>query len=229
MASGALSPLAVLPDGWTIAGQSHGRALTVKRPDATSDTSGNVLNGVFVVHSSAGALSGRSRAQACQPLTRSPWARHGGDFARRDAVGGDAATAMTEDGTAPPQHWSAEVLAAVAQARGAYTDDRDGWDLFDVGTSGAPVTVRAATDTPLATEDPIAVAAHGHDDMYDARDTLVYIRDLARCRWSAHMRSWRRLARAACEVDPHVELPPIVGGVRVAERHCWPCRTTRRR
>ena len=48
--SGALTPLDLLPAGWEIVDQSGGRTY-IRRPGGKSKISGNVLDGIFVLHS----------------------------------------------------------------------------------------------------------------------------------------------------------------------------------
>lgn len=123
VAGGALSPLAVLPEGWSIAGHAHGGRVYVVRPDADSDTSGNVLDGVVCIHSTAVEWApqptGDKSAEpmsAAECLARS---RHGGDFKAAMAWVEKIAAGLADDGIAPPPPWAeaTDVLADVSQQR----------------------------------------------------------------------------------------------------------------
>ena len=107
VADGTLSALEVLPDGWEVVGHD-GRREMIRRPGATSPTSGNVLDGVFVIHSTA-----VDWADAGEPMSAAAvlaHARHGGNWhaamrAVEDAAAGDPS---------PYSSWPAPVLQGVA-------------------------------------------------------------------------------------------------------------------
>lgn len=67
VADGSLDVLAVLPDGWTVVTPHQGRRINIGRPGGKSAVSGNVLDGVYVIHSSAVTW-----AEPGEPMTASP-------------------------------------------------------------------------------------------------------------------------------------------------------------
>lgn len=112
VAQHALSPLAVLPVGWEIAGCSSWDERTyVVRPGADSETSGNVLGAVVVIWSSAveWAVPGKGYS-AAETLAR---ARFDGDYAAAMQWVEARAVALCRDGEAPPPLWPVEVLEEV--------------------------------------------------------------------------------------------------------------------
>lgn len=129
---GALSPLAVLPDGWTITGHDPAGRTYVLRPGATSETSGNVLNGVVAIHSTAVDWAPTPpEDKSALPISGADClalSRFGGDFHAAMSWVEMKAASMVIDGEAPPEHWPAAVLE----------------DVHDLNTLGA--TVAAETD-----------------------------------------------------------------------------------
>lgn len=113
--SGALSPLTVLPSGWAVAGHDKDGRTFIVRPGANSETSGNVRNGVVVIHSTAvdWAEPGRPISGA-ETLAR---ARFSGDYAAAMRWVERSSAAVVMDGDEPPAGWPTEVLEAVHEAR----------------------------------------------------------------------------------------------------------------
>ena len=131
VAQGALSPLAVLPEGWDITGTDHEGRIYVRRPGAKSDTSGNLLGSSMVIHSSAVEWAEPGEAMTpAETLSRSMFE---GDFRRAMNHVEDMAYALVDDGEPPEnEHWAeaADVLEAVR----AGLPDRMG----SYGTIGEP-------------------------------------------------------------------------------------------
>ena len=113
--SGALSPLAVLAEGWKVVGHDLQGRQYVRRPHGESETSGNVLDGVVVIHSTAvdWAEPGRPMSGA-ETLARS---RFGGDFAAAMRWVEATAQGSVDHGVTSPAHWPVGVLEAVHETR----------------------------------------------------------------------------------------------------------------
>lgn len=128
IATGALSPLAVLPDGWEIVGTRPDGAVEFLRDGATSDTTGNVKNGVFVIHSTSvewAEYTSDDTGQDIRPkglpgnvvLAK---ARYDGDYAKAmQAVEQAAADAagVGLDNSSPFATWPLDVLADIHHHR----------------------------------------------------------------------------------------------------------------
>lgn len=124
---GALSPLAVLPDGWTIVGHDAEGRIYVLRPGSKSNTSGNVKDGVVTIHSTSVDWAptppeGKSAApmSSADCLARS---RHGGDYHAAMCHVEAMAAALCEQGTVPDGPWAEEtnVLVEVHRQRQSKT------------------------------------------------------------------------------------------------------------
>lgn len=120
---GALSPLAVLPDGWSIVGRDAQGRIYVLRPGSKSDTSGNVKDGVVTIHSTSVDWAptppeDKSAApmSSAECLARS---RHGGDYRAAMCEVEAMAAALCEQGTVPAGPWgeATDVLEAIHERR----------------------------------------------------------------------------------------------------------------
>lgn len=110
----ALSPLAVLPTGWKIAGFDQQRRIYVRRPGASSEQSGNVLDGVVTVFSSAVEwVDSGTAISGAECLARS---RHEGDFAAAMRWVEEAARLWKTGHGTVPEHWNEQVFQAVLDA-----------------------------------------------------------------------------------------------------------------
>ena len=114
---GALSPLAVLPDGWTVVGHDNDGRTYVLRPGAESETSGNVKAGVVAIHSTAVDWAPPPAVdKTAKPISGAEClarARFEGDFHAAMTWVEKSAASMVLDGEAPPEHWPAAVLEEV--------------------------------------------------------------------------------------------------------------------
>lgn len=127
---GALSPLAVLPDGWEVTGHDAEGRIYVLRPGSKSDTSGNVKDGVVTIHSTSVDWAptppeGKSAApmSSAECFARS---RHAGDYrAAMFHVEAMAAT-LVDQGAFPDGPWgeATDVLVEVHRQRQSRTKSR---------------------------------------------------------------------------------------------------------
>ncbi|MCB0914361.1 MAG: bifunctional DNA primase/polymerase [Actinobacteria bacterium] len=107
---GWLEPTHYLPDGWEYVGDEGGRQL-IRRPGAESEQSGNVKDGIVVIHSTS--------VEWAEPGETMPVAltmakgRHDGDFGAAMRAVEDAAAGKTS----PYSDWPTEVLDAVRQVK----------------------------------------------------------------------------------------------------------------
>lgn len=156
---GALSPLAVLPDGWTITGHDPAGRTYVLRPGATSETSGNVKDGVVAIHSTAVDWAPTpAEDKSAKPISGAEClalSRFGGDFHAAMRWVETKAAYMVMDGEAPPEHWPAAVLADVHDLNTlgvtgtSVTDDHD--DQGEAEGHRRIVLTKASTIEPLPT------------------------------------------------------------------------------
>lgn len=127
---GALSPLAVLPDGWSIVGHDARGRIYVLRPGSKSDSSGNVKDGVVTIHSTSVDWAptppeDKSAApmSSAECLARS---RHGGDYRVAMCEVEAMAAALCEQGTVPDGPWAegTDVLEAIHERRKSDTSSQ---------------------------------------------------------------------------------------------------------
>ena len=127
---GALSPLAVLPDEWSIVGHDAQGRIYVLRPGSDSETSGNVKDGVVAIHSTSVEWvppppEGKSAApmSAAECLAQS---RHGGDYRAAMCEVEAMAAALCEQGTVPGDPWAeaTDVLVEVHRQRQSKTNSQ---------------------------------------------------------------------------------------------------------
>lgn len=113
--NGELSPTALLPDGWSVVGMRFGDGATViRRPGSTSKDSGNVLDGVFVIHSSSVAW-----ADPGEPMSASRTladSRFDGDFRVAMEWVEERARKLREDGVLE-QGWPEQLLSDIYDSR----------------------------------------------------------------------------------------------------------------
>ena len=126
VATGVLSPEEILPEGWKHIGD-EGRRQLIRRPDATSPTSGNVLEGIVTIWSSAVPWADPGEPMA--PAKVLAESRHHGDFHAAMQAVEDAATGKPSAYSG----WPSAVLEAVAANRQREREDY----LAATSTSGA--------------------------------------------------------------------------------------------
>ena len=183
VATGSLSPLAVLPDGWRIAGSAVGGKVFVVRPGTESDTSGNVVDGVVCIHSTSvewapqpepGKSAAPISAAECLALSR-----HGGDYFAAMAAVEKIAADYAEDGITPPLYWSdaldvlAEIHAQRLQAKADYRARKEAEELAALTEDPSA----SATDQPEPDDTPPAGTSEPEPEPVSRRgvhDTFAY-------------------------------------------------------
>ena len=204
VSNGSLDVCAVLPDGWDHVGDDQGRQL-IRRPGSHSPTSGNVLDGRYVIHSTnvEWAEPGRAMAPA-QVLAES---RHSGDFA--------GAMREVEQAAAgePSQYsgWPSLVLDQIRRVRQARTAEWKAEQDAKV-TAGINDWTEAASKATGADTIPGPQPEQDHTGFWDAREMLHTIRQQAHATRTA---PWAvlgsYLAHVAAEQYPWLQLPAVVG------------------
>jgi hypothetical protein len=139
-----LDPTDVLPDGWEYVGDDGPRQL-IRRPGGKSPVSGNVLDGITVVHSTA--VGWATPGEGMPPAKLLAEGRHGGDFAAAMAEVEKAARGEPSDYS----HWPRAVLDRVAEVA---NNNRERWEaeqaakLNDWTAAAAPPTSDADQSRP---------------------------------------------------------------------------------
>lgn len=209
VAQGALSPLAVLPLGWSIVGHDQAGRIYLRRPvgasEEASETSGNVLGAVVVIHSTSvdwWPAPGRGLS-AAETLAHGAF---GGDFGAAMSRVEEVARAMVEDGAAPPEHWDETVLEAVYEQSSAR--------LLSgiVARSAPPVMGGVGSAAPADKAEPKRSLKEQEDDFFSRSKILEHVRKAARSRMVSPWSLFGTVsARVTAEVPPRVALPPTIG------------------
>jgi hypothetical protein len=143
-----LDPTDVLPDGWEYVGDDGPRQL-IRRPGGKSPVSGNVRDGITVVHSTA--VEWATPGEGLAPALLLAEGRHGGDFAAAMLEVEKAARGESSDYS----HWPRAVLDQVAEVA---HNNRERWEAEQAAkitdwTAAAAAAAAAAPPTPEAEQD----------------------------------------------------------------------------